>query len=171
VDKFGYTGDLSILDDREIEHSVGVLCVAFDKFSRKLGFFDTVKMNVLRLETALRRWKLDVYWHGKHHGIDPNAIRQSAFFIHRMVRVKPISLLGTYKDPRYYAINELFTFYVVGEFLEVDLENLNDDIFDEFIYLFSDRDFYPTQLFITLRLLQSILATADGLGPASPPVG
>jgi len=159
VDKFGYTGDLSVLDDEEIEHSVGVLSVAFAKFSKKLGFSDTVRMNVLRLENALRHWKLDVYWHGKHHGIEPNEIRQSAFFIHRMVRVKPISLLEGYKDPRYYAINELFAFYVVGEFLKINLANLDDDIFDEFIYLFSDRDFYPTQLFITLRLLQNLLAS------------
>ena len=158
VDKFGYTGDLSVLDDDEIEHSVGVLCVAFSKLCKQFGFADTAKMNPLRLENALRRWKLDVYWHGKHHGIEPNEIKQSAFFIHRMVRVKPISLLAGNKDPRYYALNELFALYVVEAFLNIDLSKLDDDIFDEFTYLFSDRDFYPTQLFITLKLLQKHLA-------------
>jgi len=152
--------------EQQIEPAVKSLVDLIMMYCLRLKIdLDRVHLNVYALRTVYVSWKLDMLRLKKFHRLKnfPNASRQSAFFVHWMSKIKPVSVKvadGAESVSKCLTINESFALnFAAGVFLKIDMNTArNRALLQKMIYLLYYRGVNPKHLVFTMELLQVVAA-------------
>jgi len=106
------------------------------------------------LTTVVVSWKMDVHWQGRYQETVIDEVKQAAYMLHWMSKVKPVQLLSSNMPTRYAQLNEICGFWVACAIMGIDPMGVSDRHLNSILYALSYCDVTAEALFAVLEPLR-----------------
>jgi len=111
------------------------------------------RVNAGLLTAVFVSWKMDAHWQGKYQDTRIDRVKQAAFLLHWMSKIKPVQLLSSYVPTRYAQLNEICGFWIACAIMGTDPKNVSERRLNGILYALSYCDAPAEALFAVLEPL------------------
>lgn len=106
------------------------------------------------LTAVVVSWKMDVHWQGRYQSTNLDEVKQAAYLLHWMSKIKPVQLMFSDMPTRYAQLNEICGFWIACAIMGIDPLEVSDRHLNSILYALSYCDVTAEALFAVLEPLR-----------------